>query len=646
MLFKYIVFLIVILVTILSAKENPRYWIYLRDKYIDSSGELPTYSNQSVNERALLRRQLRGSGPVYDFADLPLSQKYITELEKLGLEIYRESRWLNAVSCYLKDIQIEEVMNLSFVVRVEQVRTNIYRPVEVSDQHIFDKPVSEDYGPSFNQNDMIGVPYAHEMGFHGEDILIAVFDTGFILDHEALRHIEVIDAWDFIYDDDNVADEDEDVSGQHNHGTQVLSVLAGYSPGNLIGPAYAAQFLLAKTDHLTLENQQDEDNWVAAVEWAENLGADVISSSVGYAYELGYTYEDLDGNTAASTIAADMAVKKGVSVFNSAGNVEKNIWEHIIVPADGDSVIAIGAVTPDGDYVAFSSPGPTYDGRIKPDLAAQGQYTYCVNPRSTDRYTTADGTSVACPLGSGAGAIVLSIMPTMTPVELRDLLVKHASQANNPDNFRGYGIIDLEKTIFDLIGEPVVSVSNFDAIPRDGNNLIQWIVDLEIANEKWLISRRTPTTQFVEIGELAGREFGISEETYSFFDFQVEGGESFIYKVSAQYLSGTISEIDTTHLQSNEPSTVSLSPNFPNPFNSETKIIFGLNTPQQVSLKIYDITGQLVKTLIDNQELDAQFHHILWDGTNNQNHSISSGTYFIRLTANGVQNMMKMFYLK
>jgi hypothetical protein len=224
--------------------------------------------------------------------------------------------------------------------------------------------------------------------------------------------------------------------------------------------------------------------------------------------------------------------------------------------------------------------------------------------------------------------------------------VKHASQANNPDNFRGYGIIDLEKTIFDLIGEPVVSVSNFDAIPRDGNNLIQWIVDLEIANEKWLISRRTPTTQFVEIGELAGREFGISEETYSFFDFQVEGGESFIYKVSAQYLSGTISEIDTTHLQSNEPSTVSLSPNFPNPFNSETKIIFGLNTPQQVSLKIYDITGQLVKTLIDNQELDAQFHHILWDGTNNQNHSISSGTYFIRLTANGVQNMMKMFYLK
>jgi len=231
-------------------------------------------------------------------------------------------------------------------------------------------------------------------------------------------------------------------------------------------------------------------------------------------------------------------------------------------------------------------------------------------------------------------------------MELRDILVKHASQTSNPDTLIGYGIINLEKAIVDMIEDPVVSVSSFEAIPREGNNLIQWVVDLEIANEKWLIRRKTPTTPYVEIGQLDGRVFGNNQETYSYYDFKVEGGEYFTYKLSAQFLSGTISDVDTARLQSSEPTIISLSPNFPNPFNSETKVIFGLSSPQNVSLKIYDITGKLVKTLIDNERLEAQFHHILWDGSNDLNHSISSGMYYLRLTANGTQKMMKMLYLK
>jgi hypothetical protein len=636
--------LIIVLVTTLPASEDSRYWIYLKDKYTDPSNSLPDYGEVPINDRALNRRQLRGQGEIFDFTDLPLSERYITQLEKMGVEIYRKSRWLNAVSSYFNNVSVEEVKCLPFVLKVEPVKTFIYRPVEASEQLILNKPTSEEYGSSFNQNDMIGVPFAHEMGFHGEDILIAVFDTGFILDHEALQHIEVNAAWDFIYNDDNVANEEEDVTGQHNHGTQILSTLAGYAPGHLIGPAYASEFLLAKTDHLTLENQQDEDNWVAAAEWAESLGADIISSSVGYI--LDYSYEDMDGNTAAVTKAADMAVKKGVSVFVSAGNEGNSYWEFIIAPADGDSVISMGAVTPEGNYWAVSSRGPTFDGRIKPELMAQGQNVICVDPRSTNRYTTANGTSLSCPLGAGSGAIVLSVMPTMTPMELREILVKHASQSINPDNLMGYGLIDLEKVIFDMVGDPVVSVNSFEAIPRDGNNLIRWTVDLEVANQKWLISRKTPTTPYIEIGEIAGREFGISQETYSFYDYKVEGGEYFTYKLATQFLSGTVSEIDTSLVQSTESKSVTLSANFPNPFNSETKIIFSLNSPQKVSLNIYDINGKLVKTLIDNQVLDAQYHHILWDGMNDLNHSVSSGTYFLRLLADGTQKMMKMLYLK
>jgi hypothetical protein len=644
MLFKHIFIFILGCVTILSAQEKSRYWIYFTDKGVDSNYRITTFSDPQINERALKRRQLRGSGPVFDYADLPLSRRYIADLKNLGLKIYHKSRWLNAVSCYLNGIKIDDLKDLTYVAKVEPVKSNKNRPIETLNLPILEKQFPEDYGPSFNQNDMIGIPFAHEMGFHGEDVLIAIFDTGFILNHEALQHIKVIDAWDFIYDDEIVEDEEEDVPGQQNHGTQILSVLAGYSPGNLIGPAYAAQFLLAKTDHLTLENKEDEDNWVAAAEWAENLGADIITSSVGYI--LDYTYEDMDGNTAAVTIAADMAVKKGVSVFNSAGNEGLYAWEHIIAPADGDSVITIGGVTPEGDFYAISSRGPTFDGRIKPDLSAQAQNTYCVNPRSTDRYTTENGTSLSCPLGSGAGAIILSIMPTLNPMELKDILVKHASQTNSPDNFIGYGIINLEKTIFDLIGEPIVSVSSLNAIPREGNNMLQWTVDLEIANENWIINRRTPTTPYFEIGQLGGREFGISEKLYTFYDYNVEGGEQFTYKLSTQFLSGTISVIDTIQIASNQPFAVILSPNFPNPFNSETKIIFGLNTPQNVTLKIYDITGQLVKTLISNQNLSARYHQIIWDGTNNQQQPISSGTYFLRLNVDGIQKMMKMLYLK
>jgi len=291
------------LVSILTADENNRYWIYFSDKNSSLQNNHTNISSIQISDRAIKRRQLRGTGPLFDYTDLPLSSNYIGKLEDMGLKIHRQSRWLNAVSCYLNGTDKEIVRNLSFVMKLEPVSTFTYRPVVKNEQQILHKSASDDYGPSFNQNDMIGIPFAHNLGFHGEDVLIALFDTGFILDHEALQHINVVDAWDFIYEDDNVADEEEDVFGQHDHGTQVLSTLAGYYPGQLIGPAYASQFLLAKTDHLTLETHQDEDNWVAAAEWAEGLGADVISSSVAVNYDLDYTYEDMDGETAPITNA-------------------------------------------------------------------------------------------------------------------------------------------------------------------------------------------------------------------------------------------------------------------------------------------------------------------------------------------------------
>ncbi len=440
MLFKKVILLIVILVTILPADENGRYWIYLKDKTPFSQNNLPGLSDIPISERAIKRRQLRGDGTIFDHTDLPLSRNYIVKLENMGIEIYRQSRWLNAVSCYLNGVDKEVVMNLSFVLKVEPVRSSKIKPVEMSEEQIFHKPVSEDYGPSFNQNDMIGIPFAHEIGSHGEDVLIALFDGGFILDHEALQHIEVVAAWDFIYDDDNVADDDEDVPGQQNHGTLVLSVLAGYSPGHIIGPAYASQFLLAKTDHLTLETKQDEDNWVAAAEWAEGLGADVISSSVGYDYDLDYTYEDMDGNTTPITIGADVAASRGMVVVNSAGNSGSSLWYYITAPADGDSVFTIGAVNSQGVPAGFSSNGPTYDGRTKPNVVAQGEGAYFASPNGSFLY--GNGTSFSSPIIAGMMACLWQANPDTNNMALINAVQESGSIAAAPDNKIGYGIPD------------------------------------------------------------------------------------------------------------------------------------------------------------------------------------------------------------
>ena len=177
-------------------------------------------------------------------------------------------------------------------------------------------------------------------------------------------------------------------------------MLAGYAPGNLIGPAFKSEYLLAKTEIMAEEIQQEEDNYVAALEWGEALGADIACASLGYLDW--YTYNDLDGNTATTTIAVDIASNLGVLCVNSAGNEGDDPWYYIITPADADSVISVGAVLQNGEIANFSSRGPTYDGRIKPEVCAQGASTYCIRSNTENSYRTASGTSFSAPLSCGS----------------------------------------------------------------------------------------------------------------------------------------------------------------------------------------------------------------------------------------------------
>ena len=630
-------------VNLLHAGESGRFWIYFKDKAPGQKSGLFKNVDSFISERALKRRQLRAPTMIAHDTDLPISPTYINHLENLGIRIHRKSRWLNAASCYLNGVDKTGLMHLPFIKKIEPVYSFGTQPV----RKIAPPPEdSTDYGASMNQIEMIGIPAAHEAGFSGEGVLIAIFDTGFILDHEALSHIEVVAAWDFINDDAVVANESGDQLSQHDHGTEVLAVMAAYKPGRLIGPAYKSEFILAKTEDLGSESHVEEDNWVAAAEWAESLGADIISTSVGYDNLVGYTYQDMDGNTAIITKAADMAVRKGVSVFASAGNEGLSAWKYIIAPADGDSVIAMGGLRPNKALWPSSSHGPTYDGRIKPDLMAQAENVYSVNPGTIDQYITVSGTSLSCPLGAGAGAILLSAMPSLSPIALRDTLTSYATRFNNPDTLYGYGIIDLEKIIAYVISQPGVSVRNLEIGSYPGRNIVGWISVRELTNEKWIIWRKEEQHPFIKIGELEGREISRSPQTYSFVDLDVRGWESFTYQLSAQLKTGELITIDSMQVQSVQPEDITLLYSFPNPFNSKAIITLGLNHPKSVNLKIFDLSGRLVRTILENKKMAAQYHHFIWDATNESGRPVSSGTYFIQLIAGDTQKMMKMLYLK
>ena len=268
--------------------------------------------------------------------------------------------------------------------------------------------------------------------------------------------------WDVINNDSTTKNETGDPLGQHNHGTSTFSALGGYAPGLHVGPAYKASFLLAKTEILNQEIQIEEDNFVRALEWGELLGADIASSSIGYTDW--YIWGNMDGNTAVTTKAVDIAVNLGMIVVTSAGNENLNNWGHIIAPADAHDVISVGAVDNAGIIASFSSRGPSFDNRIKPEVCARGVSTACASGNGTS-YTSASGTSLSAPLVAGAAAVLLSARPTWTPTMVREALMKTASQSRVPDNDYGYGIIDIwaainvDSLLIDGIMTPVDGLS-------------------------------------------------------------------------------------------------------------------------------------------------------------------------------------------
>ena len=443
------------LITLGKRDNFYRAWIYFYDK---AGSEMCHISQKAIDRRA--KSDVQSNHLWYD---LEVSQIYINDILELGITIENESRWLNAVSVVCKISDIEKIAKLKSVKKIEPVIGYKKSKIEYADDSLSNSR-DFDYGNALAQIEQINVHELHNAGYTGEGVIILVIDTGFNLTHNALANINVIAQWDVINNDSETANETsaEISNSQDHHGTAILSTIAANAPGEFMGVAFDAEFLLAKTEDVTQEVQQEEDDYVAGLEWGEALGADVVTSSL--AYLDWYTYEDMDGNTAVTTNAIDIASGLGLVCVNSAANEGNATWYYIAAPADADSVISVGAVNLYGEIASWSSHGPTFDGRIKPEVCARGVYTWCINPNSTTQYIQLNGTSLSAPLVGGAVALIIQAQPDWSAMQVREATLMTASQSSDPDNSYGYGIMNAADAVE---YEATVAIDRPDDLPSE-----------------------------------------------------------------------------------------------------------------------------------------------------------------------------------
>ncbi|TDF39189.1 PKD domain-containing protein [Alteromonadaceae bacterium M269] len=467
-----------------SVNESVTLFIYFKDKGENIEQKLVA-AEQALTPAALHRRRVnRGVDNVVSFSDIPVNPDYVKRVKREVLKVRHELKTLNAISVEATPADILKISRLDFVERVEQVNAVERQPepeIPAQAQALDVNPLdliqpnntqALNYGSSFTQNNQINVPAVHDLGYDGTGVVIAVFDSGFNrLTHESFNQMDIAGAWDFVNGDGDVGDGSD--QGNGSHGTNTLSTVGGYSPGDLIGPAYGATYYLAKTENSESELHVEEDNWCAAAEWADTNGAHIITSSLGYtSFDVGVDYSpsDMDGDTTVITRCADLVAQNGVVVINSAGNSGSGSGSNTLgAPSDGDFVLAVGAVTSSGSRSSFSSVGPSADGRIKPDVMAMGSSVRVASANSNTGYSSVNGTSFSCPLTAGVAALVLESNPNLTATEVRDILRNTADRASSPNSTFGYGIIDALAAVEAAVGGTAPSAS-FNVVTDESSN--------------------------------------------------------------------------------------------------------------------------------------------------------------------------------
>ena len=410
-----------------------------------------------LDPHARARRARAHVIPLVDERDLPVDPAYLSGLRALGCAPYAVSRWFNQAAVHVPAARLMALAHLPFVALVTPIPFGrVIAPPDPTGAPSAARAstpatrlVSTDYGRTIGPLQQLALPAVHDSGYIGTGVRICMLDDGFnaYRTHEALAPIDVPAGWtrDFV---DGDSDPTDSTSVNMWHGAATLGCAGGNAPGIYVGAGYGASFMLARTELHGSEHYTEMVNWDLGAEWADSLGADIISSSLGYttfdAPDSSYTYADMDGHTTIVTRAAEIAASKGMLVVNAEGNLRNTPWHYMVAPADmdGDSLIAAGAVDSFGAVTSTSSPGPTADGRIKPDLAARGIFVPCVNVNLNplNGYQQFTGTSFSAPLIAGTCACLIQARPWWSPRTLIAALKSTASRASDPDTLTGWGV--------------------------------------------------------------------------------------------------------------------------------------------------------------------------------------------------------------
>jgi serine protease AprX len=658
-----------------AAGTPARCWVVFTDKgSAVSSMQVP-----GISARALARRaKTLPAGLLTDASDFPVYPRYIRQVEALGGILLNESRWLNAASFLLTPEQSLAVRSLPAVRSIQPVAISRIRPVDRTSADPVHLPriTSENINYTAQLN-ALSIPLLHSLGINGKGVLVGMLDSGFRWrDHEALASSTVVAEFDFIHNRSVTSNRPDDTPGQDAHGTMTFSVIGGFAPGHLVGAAWGASFALAKTELIypssvyDTDSLREEDNWVAGIEWLEGLGADVVSSSLAYSTFVdgpGYSFAhgDFDGRTSLAARAAARAARLGVVVCTAMGNEGNGdgTTGTLLTPADADSIISVGACDSSGILAYFSSTGPTNDARIKPDVIAPGVNIACAVIPGPSTYSAGNGTSFATPLTAGTAALLLSVRPEMTPVEVRDILRSTAtpitdagSYPQSPNNFTGWGMINAFRAVAAagvIFGnEPVVtttdSLTNVSAyvISPSGINPSSVILSFASADSgaftQVVMECDSPaiyptsgkyrcTIPVQPLGSILRFLITARDSTGRNYQSPHPGSSTFW---TLRYGSSGLYD------PAMHPSAYLLHPNYPNPFNSGTTISYDLPAGGRVKLSVYNLLGQHVATLADDDEATGP-HKVYFLGE-----SLSSGVYFYRLSTPAYTFTRKMILLR
>lgn len=438
------------------------YWV----RFSDKAGTPWSLSapEEFLSPRSLERRARQGIA--VNEEDLPVDPAYISALLAAGnFQLHAVSKWFNAVTIKTTDtLALDTLDELPFVAELRALSGTPSRPSLDKFREaptLRSGPIHADYGDSFRQVEMMNGHLLHTLAdARGQGMLIGVLDSGFD-GVDSLPAFATLRARGGVRDVRDVVCAACDVYQQHWHGRSVLSVMAGDVAGKLRGTAPAADYVLIRTEDTGSEYPIEEDNWITGAEFADSLGCDVLNTSLGYTTfddsTMDHTYAELDGQTIRMSIAARIAAQKGMIPVQSAGNSGTSAWYHIGVPADALDILTVGAVGPDRLVAGYSSKGPSTDGRVKPDVSAQGFATYGLDFDGIG-VVRINGTSFSAPLVCGLTACLWQAHREKSAGDIMQAIRRSASEFASPNDSIGYGIPDFWRAHRLLAGEDLTAL--------------------------------------------------------------------------------------------------------------------------------------------------------------------------------------------